>query len=109
MESVAEQDLTLLSPSDYQVAQRQSAASGSVRISGRVKPQSDAVEVRISGKSSDGADLPDKWQSDSVAAPHASFNAEVKLPAGGWYRLEVRAAAGRVDRCAGGGRASRHR
>lgn len=91
VEPVAEQELTLLSPTEYQVVQRDSAAEGRVRVSGRVKAKCDAVEVHLTGKSASGADLPDRWKPVPLITATHAFNADVAVPAGGWYKLEVRA------------------
>src|SRR4051794_25513933 len=49
-----ESDLTLLSPRELQVVQRQTKSSGYVLVSGRVKDECDKVEAHFSGNSFDG-------------------------------------------------------
>lgn len=87
----AEQDLTLLSPRPLQVFQRQSRFRGRIIVSGRVKPECDAVEARLNGRSLEGQRLPDEWQSVALEKTTRSFYAELPAPAGGWYVLQVRA------------------
>lgn len=85
-----EQDLTLLSPKNLQVFQRRSRFLGRIIVSGRVKLECDAVEARINGKSLEGR-LPDQWQPVPLEKQTRSFYAELPIPAGGWYVLQVRA------------------
>lgn len=89
-----EGDLTVLSPKELQVTQRANAASGWVLVSGRVKADADKVEVRFSGKAADGKDLPDEWQSANYNPVSRGFLRRVRVPAGGWYKAEVRASQG---------------
>jgi hypothetical protein len=89
-----EASITLLSPRELQVVQRQTAGSGKVLLSGRVNADADKVEVRFSGKSADGKDLPDPWQPIAYNALAKSFFGKVPLAAGGWYKVEVRASKG---------------
>jgi hypothetical protein len=90
---IAEPDLAIDSPRPWQVVQRRTKAGGVVRVSGHVKPSAESVEVRFTGKSTDG-DLPDKWQPLTFDATTRAFNAEMQTPAGGWYKVEVQAKAG---------------
>jgi hypothetical protein len=88
--------LILTSPLDYQVVQRSTPTDGKLIIAGAVVVESknellpDKLEVMATGKSSAG-DLPTKWQSLPGDSRVAAFRGELKLPAGGWYRLELRA------------------
>lgn len=88
--------LTLSSPQDYQVVQRDSRSQGGLVVAGVVlfggtnATPPDALEVRLIGKSTNG-DLPGQWQPLTFAAPSLSFHERLAVPAGGWYRLEVRA------------------
>lgn len=83
--------LTLLSPRELQVVQRQTSASGKVLISGRVTTDVDRIEARFAGKSADGKGLPDKWQPVAFNPAGRSFFQKPQVPAGGWYTVEVRA------------------
>ncbi|HTB85015.1 MAG TPA: sialate O-acetylesterase [Candidatus Sulfotelmatobacter sp.] len=86
--------IRLASPVDFQVVQRATAAAGKIMVAGTIQPESrtvlplDELEVRLAGKS-----LPGDWQPLPFDAQVAAFRGEVNAPAGGWYRLEVRALA----------------
>src|SRR6202034_3749389 len=86
----------LVSPSNYQIFQRTSHEQGKLIIAGSILPGSndplplDALEVRLTGKSFTGV-LPGKWQRLPFDARVASFRGVLVAPAGGWYRLEIRA------------------
>ena len=86
-----EQDLTLLSPKNFQVFQRQSRFRGRIIVSGRVKPECNAVMARLSGKSLEGQRLSEEWQPVPMEKQTRSFYAELPTPAGGWYVLQIRA------------------
>ncbi len=90
--------LELSSPLDYQVIQRISRERGSVRIAGRwTNPTSPdaAIEARlVSG------DIDAPWRQLDVSLDGNAFQANLDGPAGGWYRLEVRAS--REGNVAGG-------
>lgn len=84
--------LTLTSPSDYQVVQRQTQSAGKIVVEGSVNipPKSAAsppnrLQARLSGNS-----LPGQWQLLPFDARVPKFRGEVDVPVGGWYRLDVR-------------------
>lgn len=76
-------------PVDYQVQQRSTRKEGSIFVAGvwlKASDQPNTVEARIMGPS-----LPVDWVKLAEIKPgKTNFNAELKAPAGGWYRLEVR-------------------
>jgi eukaryotic-like serine/threonine-protein kinase len=80
----------LESPRDYQVFQRRTRKEGTVTVRGTAPAGCDTVEARLSGSSLEGA-LPDRWQTLYPAADRRGFSATLPTPAGGWYKLEVRA------------------
>ncbi len=86
--------LQLTSPVEFQVFQRANRSDGIVRIAGtlvRAGESPVALEARLSG-----GDAANGWRTLSVDAPQsAGFDAKLVVPAGGWYRLEVRARVGR--------------
>lgn len=88
--------INLVSPLEYQVVQRPSATGGTLIVSGSIQPESknplplDALEVKLTGKSFN-TNLPATWQPLPFDARAAAFRGELTVPAGGWYRLEVRA------------------
>lgn len=85
------QDLTFGSPSDYQVFQRFNRNRGSVRIMGTVENGiPEFIEVRIDSVGKAG-----RWMQIPATISGSSFKAAVTFPAGGWYRLDVRAYKGR--------------
>jgi len=86
-------DLLLDSPMDYQVFQRRTEFQGAVTVRGRVRAPYDRLEVRTTGKSLQGA-LPSQWRELPVASKVRTFEATVPAPAGGWYKVEVRALKG---------------
>ncbi|HOS94840.1 MAG TPA: hypothetical protein PLQ54_16090, partial [Armatimonadota bacterium] len=83
-------DLTILSPRDLQVFQRQSRREGPMLISGRVSVEADTVEARIEGRSA-GGPVSSRWFEVPFVPDTGAFNGTVTQPAGGWYRLQVRA------------------
>ena len=82
--------LTLTAPLDYQVTQRTTRAGGKLLISGQLAPdeRSTSIEARLTGPDANGA-----WQPLAFKAGADAFRAELDAPAGGWFRLEVRALA----------------
>lgn len=86
--------LTLLSPSNLQVIQRETKEKGYILLSGRFQGSCDRIEFRISGKASFGK-LDNHWHSVKVEETGA-FNKRTEVPAGGWYRLEARALRGKT-------------
>jgi serine/threonine protein kinase len=86
----ADADLAVTTPKNYQVFQRYSRLRGQILLQGRVRPFCDKVEVRLTGDSLQGP-LPGKWQDIPCNAEDRSFDAMVPTPAGGWYKMEVRA------------------
>jgi len=85
----AKDNISLSSPSDFQVIQRDSQDKGSVNLLGTAVKGAD-IEWRVSGNSKFGA-LPDGWQKIPANPDEISFQTKISLPAGGWYRMEVRA------------------
>jgi hypothetical protein len=82
--------LLLESPMDYQVFQRQTKLQGTIAIRGRMRAAYDRLEARISGKPLEGS-LPDQWRDVPLAEKGQTFEASIPAPAGGWYKVEVRA------------------
>ncbi|MBX7210523.1 MAG: family 16 glycosylhydrolase [Verrucomicrobiaceae bacterium] len=72
------QALTIDSPRELQVIQRHTKDEGTVRLSGTAAA---GVRYRIG----------DGWRKIAVDAKTHRFEADVGVPAGGWYRLEVEA------------------
>ena len=81
--------LILTSPVDWQVSQRQTAEQGQIRLTGR-KIADVGIEWRLTGKPLHGT-LNDAWTALPQFDGKADFSADVTVPVGGWYRLQVRA------------------
>jgi hypothetical protein len=78
------QALTLDSPHDYEVFQRQTFEDGNVLLSGSVPPDGGRVETRLAGSKNN------KWLPVPVNQNAHIFRTMLPVPAGGWYSLEVR-------------------
>ena len=81
--------LVLDSPQDYQVVKRNAKNIGVVRVRGKLGEaarKADALEYRV------GADGP--WKKLAAPDKDGVFDTTVEVAAGGWFRFEVRAAAG---------------
>jgi predicted esterase len=85
------QEIKLASPLDYEVIQRFSRDRGLVRIAGSLDAGiPGSVEIRI-----DSAGHAGEWRRIPATIEGPSFQAAVVLPAGGWYKLNVRALNGK--------------
>ena len=84
-------ELRLTAPQEYQVIQRGSANRGTLRIAGRLvdaNPAPTAVECRIHlGQEGQWVKVPARFAA-------GTFAGELEAPAGGWYRVDVRALSG---------------
>jgi len=78
--AAADPAITLRSPMDYQVFQRDTRARGNVLVSGQARAECDRVEARLTGD----------WAPVTFDRTAGTFQAEVAAAAGGFYRLEVR-------------------
>jgi hypothetical protein len=81
--------LTLNAPLDWQISQRQNRTQGSIHLAGHRAPDA-RVEWRIVGNPLAGEWNQD-WQALALDECEADFSMDVAVPAGGWYRLEMRA------------------
>lgn len=86
--------LTLLSPSPWQVVQRETREKGYVWLSGRFQGSCDRIEFRVRGKSTFGK-LDEHWHTVKIEDTGA-FNRRFEVPAGGWFKLEARALRGKA-------------
>lgn len=86
----AHAQLTLTSPREWQVFQRQTKTQGKIAITGHVAGLVDRVEARITGASING-DLPDLWRRLKLQKASGDFGVVLTLPSGGFYNVEVRA------------------
>ncbi len=85
------QKLTLGSPLDFQVIQRSSKSEGTIPVRGRcthLAKSTARVEARIFVE-----EKPTEWRQIAHAKTNEPWEGSLQAPAGGWYRLEVRARA----------------
>ena len=87
-------ELAIQSPQEFQVFQRNDRNTGTFRLHGRSSIEAEQWEYRVVGQSLDGNALPEKWVEFPAALQKGGFNFVATAPAGGWYRLEVRALNG---------------
>jgi hypothetical protein len=88
--------LNLISPSDYQIFQRESPAAGKIIIETVLETKArgaltnlDRLEAQIVNPSTNG-----EWKSLPFDTRIRRFRAELPAPAGGWYRVQVRLISG---------------
>lgn len=93
---VANGKLVLAAPLEHQVFQRQTRGYGRVQFAGRIpagaldKKVIPTIQIRWVGKSLGAGDA-GSWQTVPLSDDTATFSGEIEVPAGGWYRIEVRA------------------
>ncbi len=80
----------LTAPLDWQVFQRTSRTNGWVGVTGRAPVGADRVEVKLEGQPLEGV-LSTEWRQVPMNAQERTFDARVSAPAGGWYKVSVRA------------------
>ena len=78
--------LQLSSPVEHQVIQRASKDRGTITIRGSGVAESAAIEARVVGEK-----LAGDWQRIDAVFADDAFRTTLEAPAGGWFRLEVRA------------------
>ena len=84
--------LTIISPVPLQIIQRHSKDEGDVKLAGTVGDRVNEVRYRITGEPLTGK-LPEAWRTAAVNAQSHAFDSVIAVPAGGWYKLEVKAFA----------------
>lgn len=88
--------VSLSSPLDYQVFQRQSRLRGTIVVHGHVVVPTDHVQVRIAGKSLLGP-LPGRWKDIPFDAKTGDFSAKLTAVSGGFYEVDVKAMMGQRE------------
>ncbi len=86
------QILTLTSPLDYQVFQRQTREAGTIKLQGHAEAGVTSVRVSVKGQSISGQ-FSRSW-SDVRLDPDGGFHACLDVAAGGFYSVEVQARHG---------------
>ena len=76
----------LVAPMEHQVIQRGSKDRGTIRIEGRGVMADAVIEARVVGERPDG-----EWRKLAATFEDGGFRSTLEAPAGGWFRLEVRA------------------
>jgi hypothetical protein len=89
----SDKQLTITSPLDYQVFQRQNRLTGTILVNGCASPQTDNVRVRIAGRSISG-ELPGKWTKLTLDRTTHEFNSNLQTTAGGFYAVEIQVRRG---------------
>ncbi len=84
--------ISMQSPLNHQVFQRKTLKNGTITLRGSAEPATTRLEMQWTGQSAHGP-LPDGWH-DIKRDANGRFDREVSLPAGGWYRLELRLTTG---------------
>jgi len=77
---LAQSSITLQSPAEYQVFQRQSRTSGTIWVAGHAGVDGDAIEARASGD----------WQPIPFDRGSRVFRGPLPAAAGGWYEFGLR-------------------
>lgn len=90
--SGAAEVLSVASPMNFQVVQQDKLGIGKISISGAANESVEEVRYRISGKPLKGK-VPEEWQMAKLDPKAHSYKADLDLPAGGWYHLEISANA----------------
>jgi hypothetical protein len=82
-------DVTLASPLDHQVFQRETKLRGHIRIRGTATLPVRAIEVRLDGESLAGS-LTRRWRRIPFDRDSGRFDTSIVAAAGGFYSLELR-------------------
>jgi hypothetical protein len=81
--------VSLSSPLDYQIFQRQSRTRGFIALRGNITVPANRAEARVMGQSPSGP-LQGKWKSVTLNKRGRTFYEELETTAGGFYAVEVR-------------------
>ncbi|MFO0865971.1 MAG: alpha/beta fold hydrolase [Gemmataceae bacterium] len=80
------------SPSSYRVFQRQTWDAGTIRVHGRLVAEKGQLRCRLVSEAAEGKKsvVVRDWVPVAIDLAKGRFDAEIKAPAGGWYRVELR-------------------
>jgi hypothetical protein len=84
-------ELKLQSPLDFQVFQRTAGGEAAVQVAGHTDAETEQWQYRLTGKNRNGAAVDETWRDLSPPSMKGDFNFSITIPAGEWYRLELRA------------------
>jgi len=84
-------EIHLQSPLDFQVIQREKGDTGNLMVRGHTGTEAQQWQYRLAGKGRDGVALDEAWRDFPEPPQKGDFDFAIMAPAGGWYRLEVRA------------------
>ncbi|WP_202799964.1 sialate O-acetylesterase [Schlesneria paludicola] len=85
-------ELQVSSPTDYQIVQRTTKEQGPLPIIGKLKGSDEApsaLEARLTVNGTPG-----QWQTVNCQFDGPTFQGQLDVPAGGWYRIALRAKQG---------------
>lgn len=87
--NAANEKVTIITPTDYQVVQRHTQKEGLLRVQGKTtfiaeQWQYRLVDISLAGEVDPG------WHDFPSPVKDGAFDFTFKAPAGGWYRLDVR-------------------
>ncbi|MBP5274214.1 MAG: hypothetical protein ILO36_04690 [Abditibacteriota bacterium] len=94
-ETFYDDDIAVFSPKQYQVFQRRSRNGGVIFFSGAVNVPCDRLSFRIDGISLDGRGFSKGFRPLKLNRDAGIFGEYVPVPAGGRYRIELRAEKGK--------------
>lgn len=87
--------VTIASPSGRVIVQRNGSNVGAIPVTGNYTATPDRIEARAVVMSGSNSGTTTDWQTIATAPVGGSFAGSLtNVPAGGWYRLEVRSATG---------------
>jgi hypothetical protein len=86
-------ELTVIAPSDFQVVQRTSPGKGLLRIAGELSEEISAADISIEARLL-GESRETPWLRVGGSISGKRLTGTVEVPAGGWWKLEVRVSHG---------------
>lgn len=84
-------EISLQCPFDFQVFQRADADQGVVKMQGHAEVEAPQWQYRLAGKNRRSEPLDETWRDFPEPPKMGDFEFTITAPAGGWYRLDVRA------------------